>query len=193
MGSGQDLAKVATQLTIELALCRSDKPDGVNAKEARHCLRNMNDKNRQDAVFRLSDIGKREKDGWSKFVIPFIDSVWPRERAFRTSNLVSSWVSLLVNTGEKFPEVLIAVRRYLVPVKRESHWLYRFSREVGGRLPVSVKYPADVLELLDAVVPNSPEDIPRELPQILDLIEETDPSLVGDRRFVRLITLVEQA
>jgi hypothetical protein len=46
--------------------------------------------------------------------------------------------------------------------------------------------------LLDAVIPNSAEDVPYELAQILDLIEETDPALVSDRRFVRLIDLIEQ-
>ena len=189
---GQHLATVATQMMVELAVFHSDEVWGLNTKEARYCLRNMNDKNRQDAVFRLSQIGEREKDGWTAHVIPFIDTVWPRERAFRTSNLVSSWVTLLDNTGEYFPEVLSAVHRYLVPVERESHWLYQFSRDAGKR-PLTVQHPDTVLELLNAVVPNSSEDTPNELAQILDLIEETDPSLASDRRFVRLITLVELA
>lgn len=108
------------------------------------------------------------------------------------ANLVSSWVSLLDDTGEKFPEVLSAVRRYLVPVERESHWLYQFSRDVGGKQSLTVQHPEAVLELLDAVVPSSAEDIPYELAQILDLIEETEPSLVSNHRFLRLMSLIEQ-
>lgn len=189
---GENLAKVAAQIVVELAVYRGANPDGLNAKEARHCLRSMNDQNRQDSVFRLSQIGQREKDGWSEHVIPFINKVWPRERTFRTSNLVSSWVSLLDSTGEKFPEVLSAVRRYLVPVARESHWLHKFSGDVGGGQSLTIQHPKAVLELLDAVIPNSTEDIPYELAQILDLIEETEPNFVSDRRFVRLINLVEQ-
>lgn len=188
----EHLAEVAAQIVIELAIFRSDKPDGLSAKEARHCLRSMNDRNRQDAVFRLGLIGQREKDGWSEHVIPFINTVWPRERTFRTSSLVSSWVSLLDDTGEKFPEVLRAVRRYLVPIERESHWLYQFRREVNGEQTLTVKFPEDVLELLDAVIPNSVEDSPYDLAQILDLVEESDPNLVSDRRFSRLMDLIEQ-
>jgi hypothetical protein len=188
----QHLATVTAQIAIELAVFRSDEPDGLNLKEARHCLRNMNEKNRQDAIFRLGVIGKREENGWSKHVIPFINKAWPREHTFRTSNLVSSWVSLLERTGEKFPEVLSTMRRFLVPVERESHWLYNFGREIGGKEPLTIKYPADVLELLDAVIPNSPEDVPYNLAQILDLIEDTDQNLVSDRRFLRLIDLIEQ-
>lgn len=188
----QHLATVASQIIIELAVFRSDKADGLNAKEARHCLRNMNDNNRQSAVFWLAQIGQREEEGWSEHVIPFIKNVWPKERAFRTSNLVSSWVSLLDDAGEKFPEVLNAVRRYLVPVERENLRLYPFSKETGGEQDLTRKYPADVLELLDAVVLNSAEEAPYELAQILALIEDSDPSLIRDRRFVRLINLIEQ-
>ena len=79
-----------------------------------------------------------------------------------------------------------------MPVERETHWLYQFSKEVGGKQCLTISYPADVLELLDAVTPNSTEDVPYELAQILDLIEETDPSLVSDRRFLRLIDLIKQ-
>lgn len=187
-----NFAKVAAQIVIELAIFRSDEPDGLNAKEARHCLRSMKDRNRKDVVLRLCQIGKREEDGWSEHVIPFINTVWPRERAFRTSNLVVSWVSLLDDTDEKFPEVLHAVRRYLVPVDHDSYWLYQFSRDVGEEQPLTVKYPMDVLELLDAVIPNNVEGLPYDLAQILDLLEETDPGLVSDCRFARLMDLIEQ-
>jgi hypothetical protein len=187
----QHLATVAAQIAIELAVYRSDEPDGLSEKEARHCLRNMNEKNRQDAIFRLGEISKRKEDGWPEYVIPFINTVWPRERTFRTSNLVSSWVSLLEGAGDKFPIVLSAVRRFLVPVERESHWLYKFGRAVGGKEPLTIRYPADVLELLDAVIPNSTENVPNDLAQILDLIEEADTNLASDRRFARLLDLIE--
>lgn len=187
-----NLAEIAAQIVIELAVFCKDEPDGLSPKEARRCLRNMNDQSRQDAVFRLGQIGQREENGWADHVIPFVNTVWPRERAFRTSALVSSWLSLLDDTGEDFPAVLGAVRRFLVPVEGESHWLYRFTRELGGEQPLTVTHPEAVLELLDAVVPNSPEDAPNELAQILDLIEETDPNFVRDRRFIRLTELNEQ-
>lgn len=142
-------------------------------------------------MWQLGNIGHTEDNGWFKYVIPFINTVWPRERIFRTSNLVFSWISLLDRTNDRFPDVLRAVRRYLIPVDSESHWLYNFSREASGEQPLTIKYPVDVLELLDAVIPNSAEDIPYDLALVLDLIEETDPTLVSDRRFLRLIGLTE--
>lgn len=186
-------ARVASQIIIGLAVYRADKPDGLNIKEARHCLRSMNDRNRQDAISQLSRIGKEQDNAWSEYVIPFINAAWPRERAFRTSSLVLSWVSLLEKTDDRFTEVLQAVRRHLVPVEQENHWLYGFSAEFGGEQPLTVRFPGSVLELLDAVIPHSVEGVPNELSQILDLIEETDPSLISDRRFLRLVDLLEHS
>lgn len=188
----ENYAKVASQIIVSLAVFRGDKPDGLNAKEARHCLRSMNDRNRQDAVFQLSRIGQEEDNAWYEYVIPFINTVWPRERALRTSSLVLSWVSLLENTDDKFPDVLSAVRRYLVPVEQESRCFYKFSMEFPGTQPLTVRFPDSVLELIDAITPNSVESVPNELSQILDLIEQTDPKLIGDRRFLKLVDLLDQ-
>ncbi len=142
----RDLAKVAAQMVVELGVFRRDEPDGLSRNEARQCLRNMNDRSRQDAVCRLGQIGQREERGWENHVIPFIEEIWPRERIFRTSSLVSSWINILDDTGEDFPKVMKSVRRFLVPVERESHWLYRFTREVGGEEPLTIKHPEAVLE-----------------------------------------------
>lgn len=188
---GKEISTRVTQMIVELAISDVDKPYAFSISETRNCLRVMKEKNRQDVISRLSVIGNREKNGWSEYVIPFINTVWPRERSFRTTNLVSSWVYLLKDAGDEFSDVLSAVRRFLVPVIRDNHWLYEFGHEVVGKKPLTMKYPADVLELLDAIVPNRSEDIPHYLDQILDLIEEANPILMSDRRFVRLKDLIE--
>ena len=187
----RDLAKIAAQMIIELAIYRSDETDGVSINEARNCIREMSDSTRKDVIFRLGRIGQREDGGWASHVVPFIESTWPRERKFRTSEMVSSWVQMLDDTGDKFPLVLSSVLRFLVPVENESHWLYRFTREVGGEKPLTVQHPQAVLDMLDAIIPNDPSAAPSELAEILDLIEATDPSLARDRRYFRLIDLVE--
>lgn len=186
------LAKIAAEIIVELAVMADDKSFGLTAKEARDCLREMNDENRQDAIFQLSIIGQREENGWSTHVIPFVNTVWPRERALRTSSSVLSWVSLLLGTNSCFPAVLNSVRRFLVPIEGESHWVYRFSRDVGGRQPLTVEHPGAVLELLDSVIPNNSENIPDGLSQVLDIIGEANLKLVRDYRFLRLINLIEQ-
>ncbi|MEW8441337.1 MAG: SIR2 family protein [Candidatus Thiodiazotropha taylori] len=184
-------ARIATQLVVELAVFRNDETDGFNNNESRQCLRNMEDKNRRDAVFYLGLIGKQKENGWSTHVIPFIKNIWPKERRFRTSSLVSAWVSILGDSGEVFPSVLSTIRKYLVPVEGRRLELHNFSRGFDGEQPLTVKFPAAVLELLDAVVSNNTGNLPFELEQILELVVESDSSLVSDRRYLRLINLIE--
>ena len=99
---------------------------------------------------------------------------------------------MLDDTDDKFPEVLSSVRKFLVPVESGNHWLHSFSRGIRGKEPLTIKYPADVLNLLDVIVPNNPKGVPYELAQILDIIENTDANLVSDRVFLRLTSLIEQ-
>lgn len=184
-------AENATKYIVDLAVFRGDKPDGISPCEARQCLRNMNDKNRRDAVFHLGRIGKHENNGWSDHVIPFFEWVWPKEHRFRTSSLVTSLVSILEDAGGDFPAVLSAVRKFLVPVEGDRLQLYRFSQEVGEDRSLAIEYPEKVLGLLDAIVPNSTDNLPYELEQILELVVEYDTSLVRDRRYLRLIDLID--
>ena len=188
----RDLTKIAAQMIVELAIYRQGEPDGLSTGEARKCLRDMSESDRRDVVFRLGQIGQRDDGGWSSHVIPFIENTWPRERKYRTSEMVPSWINLLDETGNEFPIVLQSVIRFLAPVEQESHWLYRFSREVGGQEPLTVMHPSAVLEMLDAIIPVDPQAAPFELASILELIEATDPSLARDRRYFRLIDLVER-
>lgn len=187
----QDLGRVAAQMVVILAVFRKEQPDRLKVDEARQCIRNMSDTDRRDAVYHLGRIGKDTENGWSAHVAPFIEQTWPRERKYKTTEMVSAWVNLLDDTGDDFPLVLKSVLRFLVPVERASHWLYRFTREVGGDEPLTNRHPDAVLEMLDAIVPNDPTAIPAELAAILDLIEAADPNLASDRRYFRLIDLVE--
>ena len=187
-----NISSVAAQILVELTVFHSDKPDGFDAKEARYCIRNMNDRNRGDVIFRLQQIGQQKDDGWVGHVIPFVNSIWPREIRFRTSSLVKSWLSLLHATDDNFPKVLSVVRRHLVPIREGRHWLKQYKRELNGGGSLSEIYPAHVLELFDAVIPNTTEDLPYGLAEILAIVEESDSTLSKDKRFRRLSGLIEQ-
>jgi hypothetical protein len=184
--------RISTHLLIWLAIFRKDEPDGLSAHEMRQCLRNMSDSNRQDAISLLGQIGKDNENGWTDLVTPFIDSVWPRERAFRTTSLAYSWVSLLDDTEDDFPSVLNTVRQFLVPLTGDKYWLYRFHRDADEKPSLTAKYPESTLELLDASISDNLEEIPNDLQDVLDQIEESEPTLVNDLRYMRLLNLVDQ-
>ena len=186
----RDLAKIAAQWISWMAVFALDKDDGFRKRDVRNCLRRMNDGTRCEVIHWLGLVGKKNDDGWTEHVIPFINTVWPRERIYQTNASVRAWVSMLEAQGENFPALLKHVEKFLAPVSGETHWLYRFTKEVGGDAPLTKEYPAEVLGLMAAIVPNSPSDAPVELAEILEIIEEADTDLTRDPRFFHLSDLV---
>jgi hypothetical protein len=186
----RDLAKIAAQWISWMAVFALDKDDGVTKRDARNCLRRMNDGTRCEVIHWLGLVGKKNDDGWTEHVIPFVNTVWPRERIYQTNASVRAWVSMLEAQGENFPVLLKNVEKFLAPVSGETHWLYHFTTEVGGDAPLTKIYPVEVLGLMAAIVPNSPSDAPVELAEILEIIEEAEPNLTRDPRFFHLSDLV---
>jgi hypothetical protein len=163
----RDLAEIAAQWISWMAVFALDKDDGVTKRDARNCLRRMNDGTRCEVIHWLGLVGKKNDDGWTEHVIPFINTVWPRERIYKTNASVRAWVSMLVAQGENFPVLFKEVEKFLAPVSGETHWLHRFTKEGGGDDPLTKEYPAEVLSLMSAIVPDSPSDAPVELSKIL--------------------------
>ena len=182
---------VAVRMIVDLSIKRQGKPDGITAKETRHCIRAMNEKNRQDVIIRLCAIGK-EKDGWHKHVIPFIKRVWPQEKKYKQS-LTPAWVMLLSKTGGDFRAVLECVRHLLARVEEEDddHSDQLFARGIEGMGTLAEKEPELSLDILDTIVSDDPKLAPYELGQALNLIKAIEPELESDKRFSRLAILVE--
>ena len=127
------------------------------------------------------------------YPIPFIETVWPIERRFRTNSSVGAWIALLEETQDHFSVVYAAVKKFLVPIELENHGLYRFAREVGEDEPITVKHPQTTLDFLDTVIPKTLSRSSYELSNILTLMYEADPTLETDPRYLRLMDLVERS
>ncbi len=183
-GWNQSSVNIAARMVIKLAIFRCKEPDGLSWKEARRCIQAMTDESRRTATICLTQIGQKEDGGWDRYIIPFIEKAWPKERKFKTTYMVFAWISLLAKTDNSFPRVLKVVRRFLVQVKCEDHWLRPFYPKGSDEKPLTAKYPAEVLDMLDAIILNDSQIAPYELVPILDLIEATDPGLVRNRKIL---------
>ncbi len=189
----RNLSKVAAQRLGGMRVFHPDEPAGLSKEEMRSSLRAMSDATRNQFVFWLTMVGKKNEDGWAKLVIPFINEVWPRERRYRTSASIRAWIGLLDDTGDSFPAVYVAVKKFLVPVETNDHPFYKFTREITGEEPITVRYPEAALDLVNRVTPLVLTRPPYELPKILALIAENDPKLASDGRYLRLVELVERS
>lgn len=78
-----------------------------------------------------------------------------------------AWINLLDDTGDSFPVIYPAMRKFLVPVETNDHPFYRFTRDISDEKPITVQQPETTLDLMDKVT--------------------------SDARFLRLIDLVERS
>lgn len=189
----RDLSNVAAQWLGYMRVFHPDQPDGLTKREMRTVLRSMADESRNRFIFWLGRVGRKNENGWTDLVVPFINEVWPRERRFRTSTSMRAWIGLLDDTGDSFPTVYGAVKKFLVPVETNDHPFYRFTREINDEEPITTRFPEATLDLMNAVTPQVITRAPYELPKVLALIAETGPALTSDPRYLRLIDLVERS
>lgn len=189
----RDLLNIAAQWLGFMRVFHPDQPDGLTKREMRRVLRSMADESRNRFIFWLGRVGQKNERGWAKLVTPFINEVWPRERKFRTSTSMRAWISLLDDTGDSFPDVYGAVKKFLVPLDMDDHPFYKFTREINDEEPITTRFPEATLDLMNTITPQAITRPPHELPKVLALIAETNPTLTSDPRYLRLIDLVERS
>jgi hypothetical protein len=186
-------SEVAAQWLGFMRVFHPDEPSGLSRGEMRSALRSMSDDTRNRFIFWLGQVGQTNENGWSKHVIPLINEDWPRERRYRTSASMRAWIGILDDTGDSFPAVYEAVKKFLVPVETNDHPFYRFTREISDEKPITALFPEATLDLMNRVTPQVLTRPPYELPKVLALIAETEPDLTSDPRYLCLIDLVERS
>lgn len=189
----RDVSKVAAQWLGFMRIFHPDEAGGLTRSEMRSVLREMSDGTRNDLIFWLGQVGQKNENGWTDLVVPFIEGDWPRERRYRTTASMKAWISLLDDTGDRFPVVYEAVKKFLVGVEVNDQPFYRFTREISGEVPLTTRFPETTLDLMDRVTPQVVTRRPYELPKILALIAEVAPALTSDHRYLRLVDLVERS
>ncbi|BAN48482.1 SIR2 family protein [Metapseudomonas resinovorans] len=187
------LLEAAAQWLGYMRVFYPDEPSGLSRGEMRSVLRTMSDDTRNRFVSWLGLVGQKNENGWTKHVIPVINEDWPRERQYRTSASMRAWIGLLDDTGDSFPAVYKAVKKFLVPVETNDHPFYRFTREISDEKPITALFPEATLDLMNRATPQVLTRPPYELPKVLALIAETEPELTSDPRYLRLIDLVERS
>jgi hypothetical protein len=189
----RDLSITAAQWLGYMRVFHPNEPSGLSRGEIRSVFRAISDDTRNRFIYWLSLVGQKNEDGWAKLVIPLINGDWPRERRYRTSASMKAWIGLLDDTSDSFPSVYEAVKKFLVPVETNDHPFFQFTREIGGEVPITVRFPEVTLDLMDRATPQTLTRPPYELPKVLELIAETKPDLTSDPRYLRLIDLVERS
>jgi NAD-dependent SIR2 family protein deacetylase len=191
-GWGDDAYHQAHEWAVVSCVLRPTEYGGLSVDQARDVIRKMSEDGRRRIIWLLGRIGGANEDGWSKFVVPFISSAWPRDAVLKTEQLSTAWLLMLNQSGDAFPVVLGAVREFLIPIRAGNHWLWEFTQTDNDERALSKRFPSEVLDLLKAIVPMEPSHVPFGLSPLLDQIREAVPDLEADRHFRMLANLAGQ-
>ena len=170
-------------LRLLVAICLN-VPEGLTVDEVRSVMCRLSEDSLSVVLRSLTDhltgSGAERGQIWNDKVEPWMSDYWPREGSRNSASTSECMISLVIKSGDGFPEAVAYCAPFLKPVERH-HWDF-------GRLREHVeKHPAIVLDFLSRVVQ---EDLPQhsqpDLREILDKIAGVRPGLHDDPRFRRL-------
>ena len=186
-----DVSEIAVAYLGGLCIFHQNKPGGLKDREMRGIIREMNSSARNQLINWLSNVGVEKTDGWTTFIIPFIDNVWPRELKFRTSDSAVQWIMLLENTEDDFSIVFEVIKKFLIPIDIDKFAFSSLFYDVREERPIAARHPKAALDLIDTLMPEKLTTSSEYLSHMLKLIVEADPRLAFELKFRRLIDLVE--
>ena len=135
-GWREEVERYCEQIVALVLLSGSDGPT-LSFESARRCLRRIRPEGRKHVIWLLGRVGAEHDDGWRQLVVPFIRKAWPNERRYQTSGTSETWLTLLCDTDDAFPDVFRAVRNHLgaVDAHQVTYWPVwsRWQRGFRGR------------------------------------------------------------
>lgn len=162
------------------------------SQKIKRCIREMNESSMVSSIYWLQDIGRKTENGWTNHVIPFIENTWPRNVVISKSALVWSWIMLLADTGEAFPDVYCAVKRFLASLDDDSGILRHFVIGRYGEDPLASRFPLEMLDFVDTVVPSRCDFIVFDLDRVLKAIVDANGTVRSDPKYTRLLEIANR-
>ncbi|MCC7334759.1 MAG: SIR2 family protein [Pirellulaceae bacterium] len=134
----------------------------------------------------LEGAGDQREDYWTNRILPFWKELWPKSVNLISEGLADSLARLCIAARKQFPQALSTVRAWLIPIEH-ADLVVRILDE--SQLPTV--FPADTLELLDAVVGDN-SLAPLDLDSCLRKVVAADPKLATDPRYLRLVQILKR-
>ena len=178
-------------LILYVVMALSRKHNLKYRNQVRECLRHMGSDARDNAILQLAFVGVADEREWTEIIAPFIDKTWPKDLAVRTESSTLCWMYLLQNSGIYFSELYSVVNRLLTPIRDNYIELAPFITEDNGQASLAVRFPYDVLGLIDSIVPYVVDQEVELLDIALKEIRKAKKNIFSDPRYARLLKIVE--
>lgn len=164
----------------------------LTSAESRRALQSMNDNGREAALWMLGDIVEKQR-AWRSFGKRFLSEVWPQEARFQTSGTSDMMIRIAEDLPELFPGIVKVIKEYLRPSDHPDLHIFRYRRTMDGaeeRATLAKRWPLQVLEIVDRIVPLEPAYPPHDLAELLAEIAEQKPSARATESWRRLRDIV---
>lgn len=156
----------------------------ITNDEMRAVLIEADDEFRSQIVWHLETRSKDQGGPWSKEALVFLNDVWPRQIAAKTSGVSARLAELAFSHDQDFPDYVDAVLPLVIPIDRDHIRLPTLQR--SRESSVIEKFPEKTLELLTAILPNDARAWPYGMNEVLARIGIANPSLLNDGRLFEL-------
>jgi hypothetical protein len=126
--------------------------------------------------------GDQSANYWANRVAPFLKSVWPKTRDLLRLPVSEPLARLSIAAGNAFSDAFNSLKGWLKPLPSPEYVVHRL--QISG---LTRTQPEASLAFLDHVVTEAAQWPPSSLKACLDQIGQSDPNLLDDPRFERLL------
>jgi hypothetical protein len=186
----EDARRRLIGLMVNLTLARDGKPAVISFAEARRLLIAVGDADRAEALAMLART-KHSDDLWTSLIRPFVLDAWPRQLKYQTEESARQLAQIAEKSGDRFPEVVTIILPFLRSVPHLDTFAYRLKKQGEDGQGYSVRFPAETLALLNALVGDDPQALPWNLGELLELIADAAPALRQSDPWRRLKTFTQ--
>lgn len=125
-------------------------------------------------------------------VIPFIRNYWSNKREVQTDNVIRSFAMICANSSSSFVITFKCFENYLRPISDISYVLTLMSASLKEAPELYREHSEEVLQFLNAIIPNTVNHMDGTLRSLLDGICKEKPDLTDLQSFNRLSILSSQ-
>lgn len=155
----------------------------VSDDELREVLIHAKDELRSQMLWHLERWSEDTSSKWGESIVPFLTTVWPRQRAIRTPRTSASLVNLAVAVPDRFPEIVKLILPLLTPIVGSS---LHMGISIDVEQDIAARHPLHLLDLLWKLLPDDRWLWPYQTRRILDALF-AQPEVRGDPRLTELV------
>ena len=176
-------------------------PEIICQNEQRRVIAGMSSKGIQHLCLHMEhelhdgDNAERAKT-WREKIFPFLRDMWPERRRAdgESSDISQALASLVMSTGDAFPDAFKWAKRFLSPIigAGQGHGMHLVGSFLYGHQEyaknIQTKFPRECLFFLHRIIPNEefPWHLQDRLNHVLDKMKAAAPDLEKRPEFIRL-------